>query len=99
MAPRILRLRITGLVQGVGFRAFVESEAARLDVRGWVRNRRDRSVEALIAGAPDIVGEMIIALRRGPPGAQVADVEVLDADAAALGERRPGADFCVLPTL
>jgi acylphosphatase len=95
---KIVRLRITGLVQGVGFRAFVENEARRLGVRGWVRNRRDRSVEAAIAGAPEQVGEMIVACRRGPSGAQVEAVEVEAADPAATAQGRPGAAFSVLPT-
>ena len=97
-ADRIARLRIDGLVQGVGFRAFVEDEAGRRGLRGWVRNRRDRSVEAVIAGPPDAIGEMILACRRGPPGSQVEAVEVLEADEAALAERRQGAVFSVLPT-
>ena len=99
MADRIVRLRITGLVQGVGFRAFVESEATRRALRGWVRNvRADRSVEAVIAGPGEDVGEMIVVCRHGPPGSQVADVEVLEAAPADLAERRPWADFSVLPT-
>jgi acylphosphatase len=93
MTDRIVVLRITGLVQGVGFRAFVQREAERLVARGWVRNRRDGSVEALVAGAPDIVGEMIIACRRGPAGSLVEAVEV-----TASSETPPGS-FRVLPTL
>lgn len=97
-ADRIVRLRIVGIVQGVGYRAYVEDEALRRALRGWVRNRRDRSVEAVIAGPPDALGEMILACRRGPPGSHVAELEVLEADPAALAERRPGAAFSVLPT-
>lgn len=98
-ADRIVRLRIAGIVQGVGYRAYVEDQALRRTLRGWVRNRRDRSVEAVIAGPPDAIGEMILACRRGPPGAQVTELEVLEAAPAALAERRPGAAFSVLPTL
>ncbi len=105
MTRRILRLRITGLVQGVGYRAFVDQEARRLGLEGWVRNRRDRSVEAVVAGPGDAVtgpgdaiGEMIIACRRGPPGSQVDDVAITEAAASALAEGRPGG-FWVLPTL
>ncbi len=98
-SDRIVRLRIIGIVQGVGFRAFVEDEALRRALRGWVRNRRDRSVEAVIEGPPDAIGEMILACRRGPPGSQVEALEVLEADDAALAERRPGAAFSVLPTV
>jgi len=91
---RALRLTITGLVQGVGYRAFVQSEAERLGLRGWVRNRRDRSVEALIAGPPEAVGEMLIACRKGPPGGQVESIDL--EETAAPPEL---AHFSVLPTL
>jgi acylphosphatase len=47
---KLVRLRITGRVQGVGYRAFVEMQAEMLDLEGWVRNRRDGSVEAVAAG-------------------------------------------------
>ena len=93
------RIAVRGIVQGVGYRAFVEDEAMARALAGWVRNRRDRSVEAVISGPPDAIGEMILACRRGPPGAQVEEIEVLEADAAALAERRPGAVFSVLPTV
>lgn len=99
MAERIARLRITGVVQGVGFRAFVEDAANRLGACGWVRNRRDRSVEAVVAGSPDIVGEMIVACRRGPTGSSVEAVEIEEADAADLAEGRPGVLFSVIPTI
>ena len=98
-SDRVVRLVITGIVQGVGYRAFVEDEAMRRALSGWVRNLRDRSVEAVISGPPDAIGEMILACRRGPPGAEVENVEVLEADGAALAHRRPGAVFSVLPTL
>lgn len=98
MTRRILRVRITGLVQGVGYRAFVDQEARRLGLEGWVRNRRDRSVEAVVAGPGDAIGEMIIACRRGPSGSQVDDIAITEAAASALAEGRPGG-FWVLPTL
>ena len=50
-----VRLRITGRVQGVGYRLWVTRTAASLGVRGWVRNRTDGSVEALVTGAPEAV--------------------------------------------
>jgi acylphosphatase len=96
---RIVRLRITGLVQGVGFRAFVQAEAHRLGAPGWVRNRRDGSVEAVVAGSPEIVGEMIVACRRGPPGSSVEATEVEEATSADLAESRPRGRFSVLPTV
>src|SRR5712691_3725570 len=61
-----VRLRITGRVQGVGYRAWAIETAARLELRGWVRNRSDGSVEALVIGAEDAVAAMIEACRDGP---------------------------------
>ena len=76
---RAARLRITGRVQGVGYRAWALQMASRLGLRGWVRNRSDGSVEAVIIGEEDAVDRMIEACREGPYAARVADVEVSDA--------------------
>lgn len=70
------RLVITGLVQGVGYRYGMVAAARRLGVAGWVRNRRDGSVEAMVAGTAEQVAEMITWARRGPAGAEVAHVAV-----------------------
>jgi acylphosphatase len=80
MSDVVYRLRIHGRVQGVGYRAAMVSEAERLGVRGWVRNRRDGSAEAVVAGAPSVVQPLIDWARRGPPGAAVSQVEVLPAE-------------------
>jgi acylphosphatase len=64
MSDRILRATITGRVQGVGFRAFVEGEAKRRNLKGWVRNRRNGAVEAVFAGPADEVDGMLAACRR-----------------------------------
>ncbi len=70
-----LRLVMSGRVQGVGFRAWFEREARRLGLDGWVRNRMDGSVEALIAGSPSPVSEMRHLAGRGPRFARVDRLE------------------------
>jgi len=70
------RLLISGRVQGVNYREAMRQEARRLDVTGWVRNRRDGSVEAVVDGAPSDVQAMIEWAHRGPPSARVTDVTV-----------------------
>jgi acylphosphatase len=71
-----LRLKITGRVQGVGFRYATQREAARAGVRGWVRNRADGSVEVLAQGERAALDALLAWARRGPPGARVDDVRV-----------------------
>jgi len=71
-------LRISGRVQGVGFRYALAEEAERHGVTGWVRNRRDGTVEAVLDGAPDAVEAVLAWSRRGPPSASVADVQIDD---------------------
>ena len=98
MSAEAIRLvRIHGRVQGVGYRAFVEERAARLALRGWVRNRSDGSVEALIAGARGAVDRLAAELREGPPGAQVSRICSNDAAADALAGFDEG--FVILRTL
>ena len=77
---RSARLRITGRVQGVGYRAWALQVASRLGLRGWVRNRTDGSVEALVIGEDDAVARMVEACREGPFGARVSDVAISDAE-------------------
>jgi acylphosphatase len=74
--PIARRLRLTGRVQGVFFRAWTAEQAERRDVAGWIRNCRDGSVEALVQGEADAVSALIEALHRGPPSARVEGVEV-----------------------
>lgn len=73
---RIARqVRITGRVQGVGFRAWTARRAEALGLAGWVRNEADGAVTALIAGPPGAVARMLADLREGPPSARVARIE------------------------
>ncbi|HZB90644.1 MAG TPA: acylphosphatase [Stellaceae bacterium] len=74
MAARALRLVITGRVQGVGFRAWTCREARRRDLRGWVRNRSDGSVEALLIGEEAALEAMVALSREGPRLAAVQEV-------------------------
>jgi acylphosphatase len=79
------RLTISGQVQGVGFRYALADEARARNLRGWVRNRRDGSVEAILAG-PELDVEFVIAwARRGPPAARVTRVAVEPAATDAAG--------------
>lgn len=73
-------LSISGHVHGVGFRAFVTWRAQARGLRGWVRNRRDGSVEALLIGESDDVAATIAECRRGPMRARVDRIETLPAD-------------------
>ena len=68
------QIRVSGRVQGVGYRVSLQDEAARLGISGWVRNRRDGTVEALLQGSPEAVAALIAWARRGPPGARVTDL-------------------------
>ena len=77
---RAVRLRIGGRVQGVGYRAWAMQAAARLGVRGWVRNRADGTVEALVVGEEAAVATMIEACRQGPRAAMVANATIDDAE-------------------
>lgn len=72
----VRHLLITGRVQGVWFRGSMVQEAERLGVTGWVRNRADGSVEAMVAGTAEQVAAIMNWARRGPPNAQVAHVAV-----------------------
>jgi acylphosphatase len=89
---------IRGRVQGVGYRAWTEYRALELGLGGFVRNRRDGTVEAVFAGPQEAVAAMIEACRGGPPGARVIAVDESEAGPEALARRRPGELFSVLPT-
>jgi acylphosphatase len=93
-----LRVVITGRVQGVGYRAFVEYEALKNGVGGWVRNRRDGSVEAVFSAEAGAVAAMIAACREAPPGAYVDGLHQRVGTAEDLALRRPGEVFSMLAT-
>lgn len=90
MSETVARLEIRGLVQGVGFRWSMAAEAQRLGIRGWVRNRRDGSVEATVAGPQAAVDLLVAWARRGPNSAVVESVEVFETDGSfETFEQRP----------
>lgn len=78
MATLTRRLSIFGRVQGVGFRWSLHAEAKALGLRGWVRNRRDGSVEALLCGTPEAVEALTAWAYHGPPSARVERVLCVD---------------------
>jgi acylphosphatase len=96
--PFVRHVIIKGRVQGVGFRYWVEQEALLRGLEGFVRNRRDGSVEALFSGSATIVAEMLQACLDGPPGAQVSAIEDGGGGVELVAQRRRGERFSVLPT-
>ena len=98
-ARRFVHVTIRGRVQGVGFRAFVEREAQERALDGWVRNRQDGSVEAVLAGAASAVDEVLALCRRGPAGAQVEGLDLREEEAAGLIPSSRPAGFYVMPTV
>ena len=94
----IRHISVRGRVQGVGFRAFVEHEALKHHVGGWVRNRRDGTVEALFAGEADAVAAAIEACRRGPMSGRVDALYEDEGSADDLKLVRAGDVFSVLAT-
>lgn len=88
-----LRVRVEGDVQGVGFRAFAVNEGKLRGLRGWVRNRLDGTLEALVSGPTKEVEGFIHACMRGPAGARVANIDLI----AATAPDGPG--FTLRPTL
>jgi acylphosphatase len=94
----ICHVVVRGRVQGVGYRAFVEDEAHRLGLRGWVRNRRDGSVEAVFAGPRNDVEAAIEVCRRGPFSARISELDQREGTDADLLEAAAGG-FSVRPTV
>ena len=94
----IRHIIVRGRVQGVGYRAFVEREALRCGVEGWVRNRRDGTVEAVFSGGLEKVDAVIEACRRGSYSARVEQIDQREGTADELKLRAPGDVFSMLPT-
>lgn len=90
---RSVRLRIRGRVQGVGYRAWLAEEAERLGLGGWVRNRRDGSVEALVSGPAEAVDRLVELAGRGPRPAAVESI-----DRTVLDDPSGEGSFRILPT-
>ena len=90
---------VRGRVQGVGYRAFVEDEAYQRGLRGWVRNRRDGSVEAVFAGPRAEVESMVEACRRGPMSARISAIDQREGTEVDLKDHAAGDSFTVLPTI
>lgn len=99
MSDIIRQVTIRGRVQGVGYRAWLATTAEAMGLSGWVRNRRDGSVEALLAGDEAVVIEMIAKCRRGPSAARVEAVDVEQVGADALNQRHQGERFSILSTV
>jgi acylphosphatase len=87
-----LRLVIHGRVQGVWFRGWTQREAQARGLNGWVRNRRDGTVEAMFEGSEDAVASMVEACRAGPPSARVIELEEFTDQAS------PGSGFQSRPS-
>jgi acylphosphatase len=99
MSDAIRHVTINGRVQGVGYRYFVEQAARSRDLEGWVRNRRDGSVEAVFAGRAEAVTAIIGACRRGPSSARVDALQDEAGNPDMLNLREAGERFSVLPTV
>lgn len=89
---RTVAITIRGRVQGVGFRAWVHHQAELQGLKGWVRNRRDGTVEAVLSGRTELVEAVLKACRSGPRGSRVEAVDVADAS------EEPASRFEVRPT-
>jgi acylphosphatase len=99
MSDTIRHVSVTGRVQGVGYRAWVAHTADGLGLEGWVRNRRNGSVEVVLAGPVGIVEQMVEHCRRGPSHARVETVVATEAGVEMLELRFAGEMLSILPTL
>ena len=93
-AQKTLRVVISGRVQGVWFRNWTQETAEQLGLKGWVRNRKDGSVEAVFSGPENAVDAMLAKCHEGPVAAQVKNVS-----AEAYPDLPPRPGFHQMPTL
>ena len=99
MGDVICHVIVGGKVQGVGYRAWIEREAVARHLGGWVRNRKDGTVEAVLSGPEDVVAALIEKCRRGPAMARVTAIDRVQADADVLNLRMRGERFSILESL
>lgn len=99
MGQIIRQVTIRDRVQGVGYRVWLAHTAEAMGLQGWVRNRRDGSVEATLAGGDHVVSEMIARCQLGPSAARVEAVVAETALPDVLNLRQPGERFSILSTL
>jgi acylphosphatase len=99
MSDVIRHVVIHGVVQGVGFRYWTEDAAHRHGVGGWVRNRRDGTVEAVFAGSANAVAAMIVDCGHGPSSARVSRIDEREGTEQDLNLRGVGEKFSSLPTI
>lgn len=96
---RFVHVTISGHVQGVGFRAYLDHHAQTRGLDGWVRNRENGCVEAVLSGSAAAVQAVLDACGRGPRGCRIDRVDVREEDAAGLIPSSRQAGFFVLPTV
>lgn len=99
MSDVIRHIIVRGRVQGVGYRAWLAGEAAARKLAGWARNRKDGTVEAVLAGPVQAVAALIENCRQGPAMARVNTISDDPADEDMLHLRVPGETFSVLPSI
>lgn len=97
MSETSLQIQISGRVQGVSYRAWLEQLAGTLGLDGWVRNRHDGWVEAVLRGPEGAVQAATSLMERGPPGARVEDIAVRPANADEIAMIPGGSGFSVIP--
>jgi acylphosphatase len=96
---KIVHLMISGRVQGVSYRVWMQREAQARGISGWARNRANGDVEALVSGSPEAVQSLCEICRSGPPASRVDQILIGEASRSALDLMGPKGSFNILPTL